>query len=164
MRLAPVLLLVLLAGCARDDTVYPSLAPRAAEKQGFDEPAVTPPAPLVADPVLDRTLAEAGARLRRIVAGFDADAAKAERATAVAGARTPGSDAWVAAQSALAALDDWRAQMGGLATELDDLSRDRAATVGTDYPALDSLRDQASREADRETARIAALGARVPTP
>lgn len=164
MRFSPVLLLVLLAGCARDDTAYPSLAPRAAEKLGFDEPAVAPLAPVVADPTLDRRLADLGTRLGRIVAGYDTDALKAERAASAAGARTTGSEAWVAAQSALAALDDWRAQTGGVATELDDLSRERTATVGTAYPPLDALRDRASRQADRETAQIAALGARVPTP
>lgn len=164
MKLLPAILAVALAGCARDETAYPSLAPRAAERQGFAEPAVTPPAPLVADPALDARLAEIGGRLDAVAKGYDADAARAERAAGVAGARTVGSEAWIAAQTALAALDDWRAQAGGIAVELADLARERAGTVGTPYPALETLRTRAEAEAARQAAGIATLGARLPTP
>lgn len=153
----------MLAGCAREDAAYPSLAVRAAERQGFAEPAVAPPAPLVADPALDARLAELAGRLNAIVKGYDADAARARAAVGSSGARKVGSEGWIAAQGALAALDDWRAQAGGLASELDALARERAETIGAAYPALDALRQRADAESTREAAEIEAIGSALPT-
>ena len=160
LLLAPTLLI----GCARDDAAYPSLAPRAAEKQGFAEPVVAAPAPVAADPALDARLHEIGGKLDAMVRGYDADAARAERAAGVAGARTVGGEAWLNAQAALAALDDWRAQASGLTTDLDTLAGERIGTAGQPYPPLDALRARAAAEAEREGAGIAALSARLPTP
>ena len=160
----PLIVLLLSAGCTRDDAIYPSLAPRAVEGRGFGEPAVTPPPPLTADPALDARLMAFGARLDAIVKGFDADAARTTRASGIAGARSVGSEAWIAAQTALAALDDWRAQAGGLASEVDAAARDRAATVGTAYPTLDALRNRTDAEATRQDAVIATIAATLPTP
>lgn len=159
-----LLAILLLAGCARDDAGAPSLAPRAAERIGFDEPTVAAPAPVVADPALDARLREFGGKLDAVMKGFDADAARATRTAAAAGTRTVGSEAWLTAQTALAVLDDWRAQASGLATDLEVLASDRIGTAGQPYPALDALRARASAEAERESAGIAAIGAKLPTP
>ena len=165
MRTAlPLIVLLLSAGCARDDAVFPSLAPRAAEGQGFAEPKVTPPPPVTADPALDAQLSGFGTRLDTISKGFDADAARATRASDTASARTVGSEAWIAAQTALASLDDWRAQAGGLASEVDGAARERAETVGTAYPPLDTLRTRTDAEAARQGAVIARIAATLPTP
>lgn len=165
MKLYPALLApMLLAGCTRDDAAIPSLLPRLAEKQGFAEPALSAPAAAVVDPVLDARLKAAGAKLDGIARGFDADAARADRAAGVAGARTVGSEAWITAQTALAALDDWRAQAAEVTTEVDDLVRARVETVGSAYPPLDVLRDRTATEATREATRIAALSAKLPQP
>lgn len=165
MRTIPsVIVLLLSAGCARDDTAFPSLAPRAVEGQGFAEPAMTPPPPVTTDPALDARLTGFRTRLDAVVAGFDADAARARRASAAVGARTVGGEAWIAAQTALASLDDWRAQADGLASEVDAVVRERAATVGTAYPPLDALRMRTEAEAARQGAVIATIGATLPTP
>ena len=164
MKIAPLVVALSLSACAttRDDG-YPSLAPRAAERAGFDEPAVAPPASVVADAALDARLAEIGGKVTTIAKGFDADAAVATRAAGSAGARTVGSEAWLTAQTALAALDDWRAQASSLTSDLETLAGERSARVGTAYPALDALRAKAAAEADREAAAIATLSARLPT-
>jgi hypothetical protein len=163
MKLAPALVFLLLAGCSAREAGYPSLSPRAAERTGFDEPAVAAPAPVVPDPALDAQLAEIGRKLDTAAKGFDADAARATRAAAVGGARTVGSEAWLSAQIALAALDDWRAQASGLATDLETLAGDRAGAVGTVYPALETLRARAATEAERQAAGIARIAERLPT-
>ncbi|MDB5696703.1 MAG: hypothetical protein JWN21_2246 [Sphingomonas bacterium] len=164
MKMLPLLCALPLAGCAVDRAGYPSLAPRAAERLGFNEPAIAAPAPLVADPALNARLATLATTLATVTKGFDADAARARRAAGVGTARTVGSDAWLDAQSALAVLDDWRAQASALATELEALAGERAASVGTPYPALDRLRERASAEAGRQSAGIAAIGATLPLP
>ncbi|HEU0045018.1 hypothetical protein [Sphingomonas sp.] len=159
------LIAMLLSGCATADAGYPSLAPRAVEKTGFDEPAASAaPAVVAADPALDARLAEIATKLAAVIAGYDADAAHAERASRVAGARTVGSDAWLNAQTALAALDDWRAQATALTTDAEVLASDRIATIGTPYPALEALQARAAAETQRQTTGIAALSARLPMP
>lgn len=164
MKVMPLAALVLLTGCATaDDGRYPSLGPRAAERTGFEEPVAATPAPVAADPSLDAQLATAAGKLDTVIKGFDADRARAERAAGVAGARSVGSEAWLTAQTALAQLDDWRAQASGLTTDLETLAGERIGSVGTPYPALEALRARAAAEAEREAAAIAALSARLPT-
>ena len=163
MKPAVILPVLLLAGCAHDGGDGPSLAPRAAERQGFEEPAVAPAAS-GADPALDARLTALGDRLDAAAKAFDANAANADKAAAAPGARTVGSDGWVAAQQALAALDDRRERVTALATEADGLIRERTETAGAPYPALDALAARAQAEGDRETARIAALTATLPQP
>ena len=164
MRFLPALPLLLLAGCAREATVYPSLGIRPAEARGFDEPAAAPVKPVVADPALDARIGDASARLAALAKAFDAADAKAERAAGAEGATKVGSDGWLTAQTALAALDDGRAQAAGLASEVDGLARDRADADGTPYPPLDALQARADAEATRETAAVATLSDRLPSP
>ena len=166
---APVLLVAalaasLLAGCAQDTIAYPSLAPRATEKRGFDEPDVPAPAPAVADPALDARLQPLATQLDAIAQGFARDEARAGAAAGAAGSHVVGTEGWIAAQTALAALDDWRSQASSLATDLDTLGGERAATAGTAYPPLEALRARATAEAEREATAIATTGARLPSP
>ena len=165
MKTLAALFALFLSGCAAADAGYPSLAPRAAEKVGFDEPAVAvSPTSVAPDPVLDARLAEIATKLDAVAASYNADAARAQRASNIAGARTVGSDAWLNAQTALAALDDWRAQATALTTDAEVLASDRVATVGTPYPTLEALRARAAAEAERQAAGIATLSARLPMP
>ena len=162
MTKAALLILPLLAACAREDARYPSLAERPAEKRGFAEPEAAPPAPVAADPALDARVAEVRRALDGVATGFDRDAARAEAAAGRAGARTVGSDAWLDAQTALAGLDDWRAQAAELATDAEQLAGGRAATLAPPYPALDTLGRDAGALVERLDARIRAIAARLP--
>lgn len=162
MRFLPPLLFgCLLAGCADERVSYPSLAPRAVEKLGFDEPATTP-LHAVADPTLDGQVTQQGATLDAIARGFDRDAAAATRAAAAAGGQAVGSEAWLTAQTALATLDDWRAQASAAATEIERLAVDRAAQLKPAYPSLEALQTRARGETDRQTATIRRLQDSLP--
>ena len=158
----PLIVLLALAGCARDTTSYPSLAQRPVEKLGFAEPDAPPSAPVVADPALDAVLATTTASLDRIAKGFGTDAARTEALARVARGRVVGSDPWLDAQSALAGLDDWRAQASALATDLDQAASERAAALAPDYPPLVALRARVQAEADREDETILRLQAMLP--
>lgn len=165
IRIAPPALfplLLLAAGCSRDATVYPSLSPRPIEKLGFAEPDVTP-ATAKPDPALDAKIADMANSLDRIASGFAADLATAERSTAAAKGKPVGSDPWLAAQTGLAGLDDWRAQTSTVVTDIDTLAVDRAAALDPVYPALASLHDRAQAEADRQGAAIGRLQAALPS-
>lgn len=163
MRHVPFLALLLLAGgCARDADSFPSLRPRAAEKLSFDEPARSAPAPVQADPVLDARIADQAKRLASVVSGFDADAAKAERAAAAARGQPVGAEAWLDAQSALATLDDWRAQTSALVTDVEQLSVERAATLAAPYPALADLSERTEAELARQDETIRRIGGELP--
>ncbi len=159
---APLALaLLLLGGCTRDTAAYPSLAPRAVEKLGFAEPEVAVEA-AKPDPALDARIATLGQSLEAIARGASADAAKAEAAAARARGKAVGSDAWLDAQTALARLDDWRAQASSLLTDVDQAASDRAAAQAPEYPALTALRDRVAAEAERQAATIDRIQATLP--
>lgn len=152
----------LLAGCAREQGSYPSLAPRPVEKLGFAEPEAPAIAAVVADPALDASLAASGTRLKTVASGFDGDAGKAQAAARRAKGQPVGSDAWLDAQAALAVLDDWRAQASTIVTDLDSLASARAAQLAPDYPALAALRERAQAEVDRQAGLIGTVQASLP--
>lgn len=155
--LAAVLSLTL-AGCANDGTAYPSLQPRGVEKQGFSEPE-TPVAVATPDAALEARLAPLATRLDTIAKGFATDAASTERAATAAKGKPAGSDAWLNAQTALATLDDWRAQASALATDVEQIAIERGAALAPAYPALTALGDRADAEATRQSETIAKLQA-----
>ena len=151
-----------LAGCARETGSFPSLAPRAAEKQGFAEPAPRPAPIATPDAALDARIATLDANLSSIARGAAADQALAERLATAARGRPVGSDPWLDAQSALARLDDWRAQVSSLASDIEDLAAERAAALAPGYPALDALTARVSAEAARQGQVIDHLSAQLP--
>lgn len=158
---AALAMMLLVPGCARDRTHYPSLAPRAVEKLGFAEPEV-PVVVATPDAALDARIAAWQATLATLTRSFDTAAAKAQAATDRARAKAAGSDAWLDAQTALAGLDDWRAQTSALLTDIDQEATDRAAALSPDYPTLTALRARASTEGDRQGAVITRLQAALP--
>ena len=160
LRLVSLALVLVTGACSQDRTSYPSLGSRPIEKLGFAEPEVKT---VVAapDPALDGEIAAISGKLDAIASGFAGTAAKAETlARAARGA--VGSDAWITAQTALAGLDDWRAQSSALVTDIEALATDRAAQLQPDYPALATIRAQAQAETDRQTATIGRIQASMP--
>ncbi len=169
IRSGPMIALVglssatMLAGCARDrdTTPYPSLAVRPVEKQGFAEP-VTKPVALRPDPALDTQIAGIADRLTAVEGEFAKAYDQARAGAAKARGQSVGSDAWLAAQTDLAALDEIRARTSGLLTEIDDRAIARAAALEPDYPALTALRERVAGAAERQAKQIAALSASLP--
>ncbi len=156
--LLPIAMLpCLLMACAKDDTRYPSLARRAVEDTDFRDPPEEAPVAIVADPALDGSIASLRGRLRTIAAGFDRDAAAARRLANAGGARSQGSEAWLAAQTALAALDDWRAQAGSVAADADKAAIARADRLVPPYPALEALQRAIAEEIARQDAALGSI-------
>jgi hypothetical protein len=151
-----------LGACSRETVVYPSLAQRSAELRGFAEPAAPAPEPIRADPALDTAIASLAGRLTTVKAGFDGDAARAERAAKAARGRAVGSEAWLTAQTALATLDDWRAQASSLASDAGALASMRATTLAAPYPALEALQATLTAEVARQDAAIDRIQATLP--
>ena len=160
--LAPILALAMLSGCVRDDTVYPSLGLRPAEKLGFAEPDAPPPAPLAADTTLDARIVVLDGRLKAADSAFVVQQAVADRLAKVPGARTVGTDGWLDAQSALATLDAGRADTNLLLSEVDELAGARAAQLLPDYPSLTALRDRIAEANTRQGEAIERLQRLLP--
>ena len=160
--LIPPASFALLAACASDPTVYPSLAPRPVEKLGFAEPATPPPAPAAQDPALDAKLIAVTARGDAAARDFDRAAARAATLTRAARGAKVGSDAWIAAQTAIADLDALRSSYGDTVGALDDLASTRAAALQPAYPALEQALAAARAAAQAQTARIDALAGALP--
>lgn len=158
-RLAPLLLLAV-AACAQDTTRYPSLALRPIESRTDEAPDPDATAAAVAaDPALDGQLATSGAAIDRNATDFAAAAARADAAARTRGARTEGSDAWLGAQGSLADLEALHGDLLGVSSGLDRIATDRAQAGDGPYPGLDALQARAQGEADRQSARIAAIKA-----
>lgn len=159
-RPATLVLPLALAACASDGGPYPSLTPRPVEKLSFDEPSR--PQPVASpDATLDAAIAARSADLVRIAAGFEAAADAAQRAIGRAAHQAVGSDAWLDAQTALAQLDDWRAQGNALTAAIEAMGSERAARLAPAYPPLDALAARAAAESERESARVEALQRQV---
>ena len=148
------------AGCAEGRDGFPSLAPRAIEQKGFEEPEVAAPAPIAADPALDKDIADAGVTLAEIARRFDAAVRTAGSRAAAARGSGAGSDAWLDAQTALAELDSIQAGATDLLSSLEDRAMARAAELASPYPALDAAvaRARATVEAQRVKIRTIAAG------
>lgn len=156
------LLALALAGCAGTNPRYPSLLPRAAESRSAAEPVAVAPA-LVADPALDTSLGKLDGELKQAAAAFTPLATRATRLTDAAVGAGIGSDAWLAAQSALADMDALRAQSISALSEIDRVAIERGVAGLPAYPALEVLRDAAEAQAAAQTATIEALQVKLPT-
>ncbi len=147
-----------LAACAQDTTPYPSLAPRAVEKQGFAEPEV-PVAVATPDAALDARVAALDGRLTGLEARFATESAAADRAARAAKGARAGSEGWITAQTLLAGLDDVRAQTSSVVTDIEQIAIDRAATLAPVYPAVTALQDKAKAATTRQSETIDRIGA-----
>ncbi|MGA1800234.1 hypothetical protein VH567_15800 [Sphingomonas sp. 4RDLI-65] len=161
LRFVSLAMALAVGACSKDTVGYPSLGLRPVEKLGFAEPEVKA-AEVKPDPALDAEIAVMSGRLDAIVAGFTRDASKAEASARAARGAAVGSDAWLTAQTALAGLDDWRAQSSALVTDIEARATDRAAALQPDYPALAAVHAKAQVENDRQGTTISRIQASMP--
>jgi hypothetical protein len=128
MRKFGFIALLALSGCAAPGGPYPSLQPRAAE-------AIDPRVPVVR-PVNDRPVTPSlAARLAGLVdqaqagdAAFEGAASAAERLAA--GAGSPRSESWIAAQEALTAAIAARKQTATALGDIDEIGATALQTQG----------------------------------
>ena len=160
---ALLLTTVLASGCVQQTVSrYPSLQPRAIERRSDAEPAAGDPAVATPDAALETELAAKAKTLADTDSAFTAAASGAERAARAARGDSVGSDRWIAAQTALAKLDAFRATTSAIVTDLDELAIGRARDAKPPYPALDSLKDRGDAQLTAEVERIAAIQTLLP--
>lgn len=126
----------MLAACTTVDEGYPSLLPRPIESRDDAEP-VRPDPVAIPDSALDARIAQKRTAAADAAKRFQAAAIAAETRVAVARGVAVGSEAWVAAQTALADLDAVRGETVELVTELEQEASARAQAGTPAYPALD---------------------------
>ena len=162
LRVLPPCAAILIAGCTSTEPQgFPSLASRAVERQGFEEPTAPPPSPARPDPALDAKIAAVAARADERGRAFEIAHAAARAKVAAAAPASVGSEPWLDAQVALGELDVARAEASEAVTTLEELAADRAVAGGVTYPALDAAVAEARVRQDAVSAAIADLNARL---
>lgn len=147
-----------LAGCTDTSGKYPSLLPRAIEKQSLAEPE-RPVAVATPDAALDKQIADLNAEVDKASKDFTAAAQSAEARIAVARGLPQGSDGWLDAQAALSDVEASQAPLASTLADLQRLAIDRGTAGQPPYPALDAAVARAGAIADAQSARHAALEA-----
>ena len=161
-RAACLFVSLAVAGCAAQTTGrYPSLLPRAIESRSDAEPEVAL-ALAEPDPTIEAALPELRRTIETNIADFTKAAATAERLAGAAQGDSVGGERWIAAQTALAELDGYRATLSSVVTDLDAMALGRAAEGKPEYPAITALHATAQTALDEQATRIAAISARLP--
>ncbi|WP_343520357.1 hypothetical protein [Sphingomonas sp.] len=149
-----------LTACTVENDGYPSLLPRPIESRDDAEP-VRPDPVVVPDAALDARIAQKREAAAAAAKRFQEAAIAAESRVAVARGVAEGSEAWIAAQSALAELDSIRGETVQLVSDLEEEASQRAQAGTPAYPALDAaiaeIEALATSQAERATALEAAL-------
>jgi hypothetical protein len=140
---------------------FPSLAPRAAERDASSREPVRAAVDVPNDPALRQRLAELLRQAAEGERGFEAAHRPAEAAVRNAGAQ--GSDRWVEAQQALSRLEAAREGTTRALAELDQLALDRAdrPTSSADSAAIEEAIAECGRIAATQQQRLARLRARL---
>jgi hypothetical protein len=161
--LALIAFSALAAGCASPGP-FPSLAPRAAERDLSMEEPVRVAAAVPDDPALRARAAALSGEAQAGDAAFSALLPAADQAVGRAGA--PESEGWVAAQQIVSALEAARGETMRALRELDALALQRAdlATSAGDHAAIAAARAQAERIAQSQQARLDGLRGRLRRP
>lgn len=154
---------LLLPGCAQNGG-YPSLAPRPIELTGDVTPPAANATPEPADPAMVERIAELTNRTADAARQFDAAAESARGAVAAAKGAQPGSRPWLAAQTALAVLDDRIAVTRGVAGAIDVAIIDQADRGKPVPDPLTAAASAAAREVARQADVIATLSASIAAP
>jgi hypothetical protein len=153
-------LLASLGACqARIDA--PSLAPRPAERQPILDPAPAsePDTPL--DPALAGRLSAILAAAEQGQVAFDRARQAADSAVTRARGAAEGSEAWIAAQQAVSALEAARAPVQAQVTAVAELRADPANAAQANRDAIDVAASRIATIDDAQAAAIQALGARL---
>lgn len=179
LRLLPALIAMPILGACATQGSFPSLAPRAVERDltGGSAPAgcpgvvetapaapPPPPPPVNPDPQLGARTAELLAAARAGQQAFADALPAAEAAAARAGAA--GSDSWVAAQQEISRLEAARARTVDALAELDALAIRRAdvPVSEADYQAVIAAAEEARALAQTQQADLDRIAARVSAP
>jgi hypothetical protein len=152
MILRPRLLLAMafpLAGCAATRGDYPSLSPRSVESAPAEKTSAEPAAP---DPAIVAEIAPIIATAEKGHADFRAQLERTRATIDAARGAAAGSEAWVAAQTALSTLDSARGPVLAALADLDALGI-RMAEGGRGAGSLaEAVRNVEGKDAEERNA------------
>ncbi|MFM9828916.1 MAG: hypothetical protein ACKVOB_09265 [Sphingomonas sp.] len=157
------LVALLLAGCAGGNAGYPSLLPRPIETRNEAESS-PPPAAAEQDPALDGAIAAVERQLADVAVRFVQEQGRVAPAVTRAQGASTGSDAWLEAQSAVAALSGLRARTQASLADAEQLAVARADGRGQPYQPLEALLTTATRQAEAQGKAVDAMAAELAPP
>lgn len=146
-----------LTGCSASLSDVPSLAPRPAEHQAILPPDQAREAESAATPALVQKLNVLLAEARKGHARFAEESRAATAALGAARGTPEGSEAWIAGQAALSALDAAKSPVRDAATAVDTLRVDPANAGSGDRAAIEAAADEIATMADEEARIIDSL-------
>lgn len=147
-----------LSGCAAPAMRYPSLLQRPVETQPLTAPQMAATETTVpTDSALDARITAIDAGLAQTAGLFASAIERANAASAGARGAAIGSEAWLSAQSALAALESLRSESLAALSDLDRLAIDRGTAGQPAYTALDAARARAEAQLATQQAAIDAI-------
>lgn len=161
-------LALFLSGCAGAPQSYPSLAKRPVESAPVAK--ISPPsAPVPADAALSAEITKYVGQADKGAAAFDSAYAKADKAVRAASGAAVSSDAWIAAQVTISALESARNDSVSALASLDTLYVQRSNAVADGKAAggledVDAARSAALALVDQQNDRIDAMKSRLPQP
>ena len=161
LRFAAAFAAALAAGACTLNSEFPSLEPRAIEREDpLEEPVRTPPT-VAGDPALRARAAELVAQAREGERAFEAALGSASAAARRAGA--PGSESWVVAQQQISRAEAARAPTSAVLAELDQLATERARlpTNEGDFAAIRAALEEAEGLASGQQKRLDRLRASI---
>jgi len=146
---------------------YPSLAPRSIETRDRDaeiaKAALDQPMPKPLAPALTAELARLGTQASTAGQAFDQDYAASTRLVAAADGTAPASEAWVAAQEAISALDARRFDSVTALASIDSIYVDQL-NVGGDASTVEGYRTPVAVMVDGQNDRLDSLRFRLAQP
>jgi hypothetical protein len=142
-----------LAACAQPGN-FPSLAPRAIEFAGDEEPSRPAAPPVATEAALLSRINELKEQARAGQNAFEGSLSRTSRAAARAG--VSGSESWVAAQQELSRLEADRGPTLAALAALDRLTVERSsqATAETDFQTLLAATEEVRALAEGQQAQI----------
>jgi hypothetical protein len=146
-----------LAGCSASLPDVPGLGPRPIEHRPILPPDAASEPDTPASPALTQRLATLVSDAKAGHAAFEKERTGVSGAVGRAKGAAEGSEAWIAGQEALSALDAARAKVRDAANAIDALRVDPAFAGAADRAAIDAAAAQVAALADGEAAAVDAL-------
>lgn len=159
-RLAPLALILTLVACG-PEVAAPSLMPRPVEKQPIGLPEAAREPESAVDPALTQRITALLARVEAADAAFQKQREETAMLVERGASAGTGSEAWIAAQQSLSALETMRGPVRDASGEIEALRQEPANAVTGNRAAIEAAATRIEGIGEAQATALAALSARL---